>query len=376
MAELVDAPGLGPGGNSVQVRVLSPIPCILEKIYFNTFKLFSERKFYLMKCKNSFLLMLGICVVLGNFGVAGAKNVGSESRTVYLTGKGIANRLHKPVLEEFFDVKIKSIIIPEESLKANDEVVTFDDWLFLGTPVYKHKQNILCCAEKYKKILCEKPIGLSVSEINQIKDIINKNHILFRVNYALRFLPSVEKIEKFIKCNDIKGITVICNSNFNQNSPNKSWKSDYKLGGGIIYSILPHMVDLLNYLNFFADLNNITFQSTTKVPMNDIKLCSRTLSGIDMIININLCEKFDELTLKIDTSDGSETFDLIDSVENKISDNRYFNGTLSATSKISPWRISFKYLLETLFTNPSDSRLAKIEDAEKVHEVLDLILRQ
>ena len=27
VAELVDAPGLGPGGNSVQVRVLSPIPC-------------------------------------------------------------------------------------------------------------------------------------------------------------------------------------------------------------------------------------------------------------------------------------------------------------------------------------------------------------
>ena len=26
MAELVDAPGLGPGGNSVQVQVLSPIP--------------------------------------------------------------------------------------------------------------------------------------------------------------------------------------------------------------------------------------------------------------------------------------------------------------------------------------------------------------
>ena len=136
------------------------------------------------------------------------------------------------------------------------------------------------------------------------------------------------------------------------------------------------MVDLLNYLNFSADLNNITFQSTTQVPMNDIKLHSKTLSGIDIIIDINLCKKFDELTLKVETPDESKTFDLINSSENKVSGTKYFNGTLSATSKISPWRTSFKYLLDTLFTNPQDFRLAKIEDAENVHKFLDVILRQ
>ena len=330
-----------------------------------------------MKSKfSSIILILSICIWFGNLEAAGIKNVELQSSTVYLTGKGIAARLHKPVLEEFFNVKIKSIFINGESLKAKDAVVPFDSWLFLGTPVYMHKQHILCCAKKYNRILCEKPVGLSASEINQIKDIVNKNHILFRVNYALRFLPSVEKIKKFIKSNDIKRVTIMCNSNFNQNPPNKSWKSDYKLGGGIIYSILPHMVDLLNYLNFSADLNNITFQSTTQVPMNDIKLHSKTLSGIDIIIDINLCKKFDELTLKVETPDESKTFDLINSSENKVSGTKYFNGTLSATSKISPWRISFKYLLDTLFTNPQDFRLAKIEDAENVHKVLDVILRQ
>lgn len=109
-----------------------------------------------------------------------------------------------------------------------------------------------------------------------------------------------------------------------------------------------------------------------QVPMKDIKLYSKTLSGVNTVININLCKSFDELTLKVETSDKFKTFDLIDASENKISGTRYCNGTLSATSRISPWRISFK-LLENLFTNPNDSRFAKIEDTENVLKVLDIL---
>ena len=330
----------------------------------------------MIKVKHLFTFVLCICFLCGSFEIVDAKDLDLQNTTVYLTGNGIANRLHKPVLEEFPDINIEFVRLTEELSKTNDSVIPSNSWLFLGTPVYKHKQHILGCAEKYKKILCEKPVGLSTDEINQIKDTISQNQVLFIVNYALRFLPSIEEIKEFIKNNDVKCVTITCNANFNQNPPNKSWKNDYKLGGGILYSILPHMIDLLNYLNFQEDLNDITFQSTTQVPMNDIKLYSKTSNEVNTVININLCKNFDELTLKVETSDKSKTFDLINNSENKISDTRYCNGTLSATSRISPWRISFKHLLENLFINPQDSRFAKIEDAKNVLEVLDVILLQ
>ncbi len=317
-----------------------------------------------------------ICFLYGDFVIVDAKDLDLPNTTVYLTGNGIATRLHKPVLEEFPNVNIEFIRLSEELSKTRDVAIPSDSWLFLGTPVYKHKQHILNYAEKCNKILCEKPVGLSTDEIKQIKNKINQNQVLFRVNYALRFLPCIEKIKEYIKNNNIKRITITCNANFNQSPPNKPWKNDYKTGGGVLYSILPHMIDLLNYLNFREDLNNITFQSTTQVPMNDVKLYSKTLNGVDTVIDINLCKDFDELTLKIETSDKSKTFDLVDASEDKISGNMYCNGTLSATSLISPWRISFKYLLENLFINPQDSRFAKIEDAENVLKVLDAILLQ
>lgn len=298
----------------------------------------------------------------------------ASNTTVFITGKGIATRLHEPVLKEFPEVKIKSIQIPEKPFLIEKPDETSDSWLFLGTPVYKHKDHIISSCKKYKKILCEKPVGISKDEINEIKTAINQSGTCFIVNYALRFLPCLDEIKEFIKNNEIKSVTITCNANFNKFAPNKAWKTDYKLGGGILYSILPHMVDLLNFLNFEEDINNISFKSTSEIPMDDIQLYSKTKNGIKTEINIDLLKDFDEFTLKLETPQSGKIFDLINSEENKISSTKYLSGTLSATSKISPWRISFKNLLKTLFTDLENPKFAKIKDAEKVHNILKEIL--
>lgn len=316
-----------------------------------------------------FLAAVTSCFLVLNSSLAAASNT-----TVFITGSGIATRLHKPVLKEFPKIKTKSIRISEKPISGQKFDKTSENWLFLGTPVYKHKDHIISSCKKYKKILCEKPVGLSKNEINEIKTAINQNKTYFRVNYALRFLPCMDEIKKFIKNNEIKSVTITCNANFNKFPPNKAWKNDYKSGGGILYSILPHMVDLLNFLNLEEDVNSIFFESSLKVPMDDIKLYSKTKSGIKTEINIDLLKDFDEFTLKLETPKNGKIFDLINSSENKISETKYISGTLSATSKLSPWRISFKYLLETIFADKENEKLAKIEDAEKIHDVLEMIL--
>lgn len=92
----------------------------------------------MIKVKHLFIFILCICFLSGSFGIADAKDLDLQNTTVYLTGNGIATRLHKPVLEEFPGINIKFIRLSEESSKTNDLVIPFDDWLFLGTPVYKH----------------------------------------------------------------------------------------------------------------------------------------------------------------------------------------------------------------------------------------------
>lgn len=319
-----------------------------------------------------FLSLLTSCFLIFGSSMSFAD---ASDTTVFITGSsGIAARLHKPVLKEFPGINIESVRIPEKPFLSEKACKPTDQWLFLGTPVYKHKEHIISSCKKYKRILCEKPVGLSKDEINEIKTAISQNETCFIVNYALRFLPCLNEIKEFTKNNEIKSVTIICNANFNKFPPNKAWKSDYKSGGGILYSILPHMVDLLNFLNFEESLSDITFESISKIPMDDISLYSKTKSGIKTAIHIDLLKDFDEFTLKLETPKGGKIFNLINSKENKITGTKYLSGTLSATSKISPWRISFKNLLEALFADPENPNFAKVEDAEKVHDVLGAIL--
>lgn len=330
----------------------------------------------MFKIKSLMASVLCICLLSSSFQIANAKDTNLQSATVYLTGSGIAARLHEPVLKEFSDVSSRVIRIPEESMDNDELNISPEDWLFLGTPVYKHEKHLLYATKKYKKILCEKPVGLSLDEIDQIKHAINENQVLFRVNYALRFLPVLDEIKEFINNNDIKSVTLTCNASFNKNPPNKDWKNDYKLGGGILYSIFPHLADLLNFVVGQSNLDSITYESNQEIPMDDIKFRSKTLNGVDTAISINLCENFDELALKIETADKTEVFDLINSSDNKIAGTKYCNGTLPATSELSPWRTSFRMMLKNMFINPEDCRFARIEDAENVHKILSVILSQ
>lgn len=86
----------------------------------------------------------------------------ASGETVFITGSGIATRLHEPVLKEFPEIIAKSVRISENPLPSDEKTDEISEsWLFLGTPVCKHKDHIISSCKKYKKILCEKPVGLS-----------------------------------------------------------------------------------------------------------------------------------------------------------------------------------------------------------------------
>ncbi|GAC41965.1 Gfo/Idh/MocA family oxidoreductase [Paenibacillus popilliae] len=328
----------------------------------------------LRKLKTKLAVSLILCLCLLQFNTTNAANSTGEIIQVDLTGKGIAVRLHEPVLKQFPGVNTKFVRIRDDFSLNNEQVEQSVDWLFLGTPVYKQKNHILNSLGKYKGILCEKPVGLSAKEIQDIKEHLTESNTVFRVNYALRFVPVMQEVLNFLNHNEVKSISMTCNANFNLNQGNSAlWKKDQKLGGGILYSIFPHLIDTLNFLGYEFNPETVDFLSESPVPMDNIKVSGSSSGGIPMGVNIDLCQTFDELSIKIETESKIVFFDLVD--QKNISQNlRYPNGTLSATSDISPWKVGFEELLKILFSNPNESKLAKIEDAEKVHKVIDAIL--
>jgi predicted dehydrogenase len=53
--------------------------------------------------------------------------------------------------------------------------------------------------EAEKHVLCEKPIGISVEEVNELADVVNKSGRVLQIGHMLRFDPGIESAKAFIQ---------------------------------------------------------------------------------------------------------------------------------------------------------------------------------
>jgi predicted dehydrogenase len=53
--------------------------------------------------------------------------------------------------------------------------------------------------EAGKHVLCEKPIGVSVEEVNELADVVNKSGRVLQIGHMLRFDPGIESAKAFIQ---------------------------------------------------------------------------------------------------------------------------------------------------------------------------------
>ncbi|MDR2074024.1 MAG: Gfo/Idh/MocA family oxidoreductase [Oscillospiraceae bacterium] len=294
-----------------------------------------------------------------------------SDKTVDLAGKGISVRLHEPIVKEL-GLKTRFVRIPEND---SDFINENSEFLIVGTQPEKHINCILNSIHKYKKILCEKPVGVSYAEIENLEKLIEDSKTQIRVNYQLRFHPKLKEISDFARNNTIKTLKISYMSNFGNALAAQDWKNDMKTGGGIIYSILPHIIDAINFLELNAGSKPISQVETTdenNIPMTNIKVYFNSF----MLIDLDVTQKFDEFTFTFVTDDGQEkVFDLIADNELFSENHQYSNGYLLSKNDCSFWRKCFKNLLETFFRDPDDCRLTTLADAKKVLYTIDEILK-
>lgn len=300
-----------------------------------------------------------------------------SNKTVDLAGKGISVRLHEPIAKEL-GLKTEFVRISESNSDFANENA---ELLIIGTQPEKHINCILDSIDKYEKILCEKPVGISATDVEDLEKAIENSKTQIRVNYQLRFHPKLKEISDFIQQNEIKTLKISYKSDFGSGVAAQDWKNDIKTGGGVVYSLLPHIVDVVNFVGLNAEPELISRIETTdysNVPMKNIKVCFTSTGNENpfMLIDLDVSQKFDEFTFEFETENGNKkNFDLIASDEVLSENHQYPNGYLLSKNDYSFWRTCFKNLLETFLSNPNDHRLATISDAKKVLFVTDEILK-
>jgi predicted dehydrogenase len=178
-------------------------------------------------------------------------------------------KILKILVKEMPEVKIKSIFDVSEKqinefrkdfgkgIKAEKkyEKITKDkeiEWIFVGSPNYAHKDQIISGLKNKKNIFSEKPLAINFEEIKEIKEEFKKNGKRFLVSYPLRYSPHYKKVREILESGKIgKIISFEFNETltFNHGSFIMSdWRRLEKFSGGHLLEKCCHDFDVANLL--------------------------------------------------------------------------------------------------------------------------------
>jgi predicted dehydrogenase len=161
--------------------------------------------------------------------------------------------------------------IPKSYENANDLIDDPSiDAISICSPHWAHKDQVIRAAENGKHILCEKPIGLSLKEVDEMIKAVEKHDVIFQTGTQKRFDPGNQYIKQSIERDEIGEIFQVSvfwfhsMAEFSVKKPRKElvqeiglWRlTDERTGGGDLLDHGPHYFDLFRW--WFGEVKTVS----------------------------------------------------------------------------------------------------------------------
>ena len=126
------------------------------------------------------------------------------------------------------------------------------DAVYVATPVFLHAPQTIRSLRAGKHVLCEKPMAMNEAEARSMVQAAEESGRTFGVAYYRRMYPKVQRAKHLLEA-DVIGKPVVaelsCHGWFDESERDRSWLIDpAKAGGGPLFDIASHRIDVLNYL--------------------------------------------------------------------------------------------------------------------------------
>jgi len=134
----------------------------------------------------------------------------------------------------------------EEGLARSDA-----DAVYVATPVFLHAPQTIACLRSGRHVLCEKPMALDYAEACSMQAAAEESGRLLGIAYYRRMYPKVQRARELIEAGIIGRVVFAeaTSHDWLDAGGARSWLTDPKLaGGGPLYDIATHRIDLMNYL--------------------------------------------------------------------------------------------------------------------------------
>jgi 1,5-anhydro-D-fructose reductase (1,5-anhydro-D-mannitol-forming) len=124
--------------------------------------------------------------------------------------------------------------------------------VYIATPVFLHAPQTIQSLRAGKHVLCEKPMAMSEAEARSMLTAASESGKTLGVAYYRRTYPKVQRAQQLLEAGAI-GKPVLaeltCHSWLDGKDDDRNWLIDpAKAGGGPLYDIASHRIDVLNFL--------------------------------------------------------------------------------------------------------------------------------
>src|ERR1035437_4239357 len=142
-------------------------------------------------------------------------------------------------------------------------VKTFKDWnelfneakpdaILICTPPNLHYQIIQKAAEKGIHVFVEKPFTTKLNEASELARIYSVNRLVNQVGYVNRFNDIFVKMKELLESGIIGKIIRFKSEMFSctitKSDENSGWRGSRESGGGAVFEMASHAIDLVNFL--------------------------------------------------------------------------------------------------------------------------------
>src|SRR5262249_36041880 len=148
----------------------------------------------------------------------------------------------------------KAVSLGVRGFTSLDEALSHDgfDAVYVATPVFLHAAQSTHALRAGADVLCEKPMALSLSEAQQMVEVAAQSGQTLGVVYYRGTYPKVRRAIDLIR-QGVIGHPVMafaaCHSQAPADPNRRAWLFDpAQAGGGPLYDIGSHRIDLLNYI--------------------------------------------------------------------------------------------------------------------------------
>jgi 1,5-anhydro-D-fructose reductase (1,5-anhydro-D-mannitol-forming) len=124
--------------------------------------------------------------------------------------------------------------------------------VYVATPVFLHAPQTIQSLRAGKHVLCEKPMAMNEDEARSMVQTAEESGRILGVAYYRRTYPKLRRAKQLLEAGVIgKPVLAELTSHgwFDEGEGQRSWLIDpAKAGGGPLYDIASHRIDVLNFL--------------------------------------------------------------------------------------------------------------------------------